>query len=204
MLTLYQVKPAFQNRLRPVVTQLAQWGVTPNQVTLSAIALSGLTGLAIALFPTASLPLLFMPVALLGRMSLNAIDGMLAREYRLTSAFGAVLNEFGDVIADIVLYLPFCLIPGVSSKVIVGVVLLAILTEFAGVLGQAIAAKRFYNGPMGKSDRALVFGIIAFLLGLGIAPGNWLTGGLMLVWGLELWTIANRIHASLREVQLCR
>jgi phosphatidylglycerophosphate synthase len=42
-------------------------------------------------------------------MALNALDGMLARECNQTSRLGAILNETGDVISDIALYLPlFC------------------------------------------------------------------------------------------------
>jgi len=203
MLTLYQAKPAFQARLRSLVNRLADWGVTPNSVTIAAIALSGLGGLAIALFPTASWPLLGLPPVLLGRMALNAIDGMLAREHGLTSPLGAVLNELGDVLSDIALYLPFALIPGISTPAVVGVVMLAMLTEFAGVLGQAIARRRAYDGPMGKSDRALVFATVALLLGLGLTPGNWLTGVWMGVAGLLLWTIANRLRTTLKEVSQC-
>lgn len=40
-------------------------------------------------------------------MTLNALDGMLARECNQKTRLGAILNETGDVISDIVLYLPF-------------------------------------------------------------------------------------------------
>ncbi len=203
MLTLYQAKPAFQNCLRPLVKQLAHWGITPNQITVSAIGLAGLAGLAIVAFPQSSLALLVLPGVLLGRMALNAIDGMLAREYGLTTSLGCLLNELGDVVSDVALYLPFCLIPGVQAAWIVGVVILAMLTELVGVLGLAIADNRVYNGPMGKSDRAFVFGAVALALGLGLVPGAWLTGIWVAVCGLELWTIGNRIRATLKEVSPC-
>lgn len=41
------------------------------------------------------------------RMALNALDGMLARECNQQTRLGAILNETGDVISDIALYLPF-------------------------------------------------------------------------------------------------
>ena len=40
MPTIYQLKPAFQNLLRPIVRRLAAAGVTANQVTLAAFVLS--------------------------------------------------------------------------------------------------------------------------------------------------------------------
>lgn len=203
MLTLYQAKPAFQNCLRPLVQQLAAWNITPNQITVSAIGLSILAGLAIAAFPQSEFALLMLPGVLLGRMGLNAIDGMLAREHGLTTPLGCLLNELGDVVSDVALYLPFCLIPGVQAAWIVGVVILAILTELVGVLGLAIADQRVYSGPMGKSDRAFVFGAIGLALGLGVAPGAWLTMILIAVCGLELWTMTNRMRATLQEVSPC-
>ncbi len=38
-------------------------------------------------------------------MALNAIDGMLAREFNQQSTLGAILNEVGDIISDAALYL---------------------------------------------------------------------------------------------------
>lgn len=52
-------------------------------------------------------PLLLLPIVLFIRMALNALDGMLARECNQQTRLGAILNETGDVISDIALYLPF-------------------------------------------------------------------------------------------------
>jgi CDP-diacylglycerol---glycerol-3-phosphate 3-phosphatidyltransferase len=212
MLTLYQCKPAFQNWLRPLVNQLANWHITPNHVTVSAILLSGASGLALVqslssisvYLPKSQLVFACLPVVLLGRMALNAIDGMLAREHNQISPLGAILNEVGDVVSDAALYLPFSLIPGISAPWIVGIVLLACITEMVGVLGLAIANKRCYAGPMGKSDRALVFGLIGLGFGLGVQPADWLTGIWIGVFFLQLWTIINRVHSTLLEAAPCK
>jgi len=50
--------------------------------------------------------MVLMPVVLLLRMALNALDGMMARQFNLQSKMGAALNEMGDVVSDIVLLLP--------------------------------------------------------------------------------------------------
>lgn len=202
MLTLYQVKPAFQNCLRPLVQRLADGGRTPNEITLLAIALSGVAGLAIVQYPESPYPLLALPVVLVLRMALNAVDGLLAREHALTSSLGLVLNEFGDVAADLCLYLPFAVLPHINGPWVVAVAILAILTEFAGVLGLALTQERSYHGPLGKSDRALVFGCLGLALGCGVGHDwNWIWP---ILCGLELWTIVNRLYHPLREVDLCR
>jgi CDP-diacylglycerol---glycerol-3-phosphate 3-phosphatidyltransferase len=203
MLTLYHCKPAFQNWLRPVVHQLATWQVSPNQVTVLAILLSVVMGFTIACFPQSPWVFCALPIVLLGRMALNAIDGMLAREHNLTTPLGCILNELGDVISDIALYLPFSLIPGIAPAWIVAIILLTTLTELVGILGGTIAQKRCYEGPMGKSDRALIFGTLSLAIGLGLTPALWLIGVWIGVIGLQLWTIVNRIQAILREDIVC-
>ena len=77
-MSIYRLKSAFQNLLRPLANRLAESGVTANQVTVAAMAVSvALGGLLIA-FPMPSLFLL-VPVWMFVRMAFNAIDGMLAR-----------------------------------------------------------------------------------------------------------------------------
>lgn len=199
MISVYQLKPAFQACLRPVTRWLAAAGVSANQVTLAALVLSVIAGIAIALFPEARWPLLLLPLVLLTRMALNAIDGMLAREHDMKTRLGAVLNELGDVISDAALYLPLALVPGVAAPWIVGLTVLAIIAEMSGVIGVQIGATRRYDGPMGKSDRAFVFGALGLLLGLGIAPGVWLTLVLIAVNLLLVATIFNRARRALQE-----
>ena len=203
MLTLYHCKPAFQNWLRPVVQQLATWQISPNQVTVLAILLSVVTGVAIACFPQSTWVFFTLPIVLVVRMALNAIDGMLAREHNLTTPLGCILNELGDVISDIALYLPFSLVPGIAPAWIVAIILLTSLTELVGILGGTIAQKRCYDGPMGKSDRALIFGTFSLAIGLGVTPAPWLTGVWIGVIGLQLWTIMNRVQTILREAVVC-
>ena len=198
-MTIYDLKPAFQNLLRPVCASLAKMGVTANQVTVAAVILSMLVGLLFALFPTSRWAALLIPVWLFVRMALNAIDGMLAREHNMQSDLGGVLNELGDVVADTALYLPFALVPGISPELVVAVVILSILTEMAGVVAVQIGATRRYDGPMGKSDRAFVFGLLALLLGFGLAPGLWADTGLVVVAALTALTIVNRASRALSE-----
>lgn len=198
MASVYDLKPAFQKMLRPACHVLARTGVTANQVTVAAAVLSIATGLALALYPSPALWLL-VPVALFLRMALNAIDGMLAREFGMKSDLGAILNELGDVIGDAALYLPFALVPGCRPALVVIVVLLAVLSEMTGVLGVQIGASRRYDGPMGKSDRAVVFGALALALAFRTPIGWWIDLLIVAVILLLLATIANRVRRALAE-----
>jgi CDP-diacylglycerol--glycerol-3-phosphate 3-phosphatidyltransferase len=178
---------------------MARAGITANQVTLSAAILSTALGVLIAASDAARWPLLLLPPFLFLRMALNAIDGMLAREFGQKSRLGAVLNELGDVISDTALYLPFALIPGVPPLLVALVVAIAIMTEMAGVVAVQIGATRRYDGPFGKSDRAVFFGALALALGLGVPAGLWSTIALAVAALAGLLTLVNRAGGALRE-----
>jgi CDP-diacylglycerol--glycerol-3-phosphate 3-phosphatidyltransferase len=199
MASIYELKPAFQGLLRPLTRVLAKVGVTANAVTVAAALLSLTVGAVIASSEGARGALLLLPAALFARMAMNAIDGMLAREHGQKSKLGALLNELGDVVSDTALYLPLALVPGFDARLVAVSVVLAGLSELAGVLGQTIGASRRYDGPMGKSDRAFAFGLVALLLGLGVRPGAWLLAVQALILVGLLATTWNRCRRALRE-----
>lgn len=186
--------------MRPFVVKLASAGVTANQVTLFALLLSIVAGGAMALWPAQNWPWLLLPAVMFVRMALNAVDGMLAREHGMKSPLGAILNELCDVFSDIALYLPFALLDPASAWLVAVIVPLAVITEMTGVVGVQIGASRRYDGPMGKSDRAFVFGTLAFFYGLGLVPAAWLCWIFAAVAFLLMATIARRARAALAEL----
>lgn len=198
MPSIYGLKPAFQNLLRPLTRALARRGVTANAVTLAAVVLSAAVGAAVALRPGERWPLLLIGPALLVRMALNAVDGMLAREHGMKSRLGAVLNELGDVVSDAALYLPLALVAAFEPALVVVFVLLAVIAEMTGVLGPTIGAGRRYDGPMGKSDRAAAVGVATLLIGLGVPAGRWPDILMAALCGLLVLTIVNRARGALR------
>lgn len=201
MISIYQLKPAFQNLLRPLAVRLAKLGVTANAVTVAAMLLSLLLGGVLYLFGT-SAPQLFLllPAWMFLRMALNALDGMLAREFGQQSPLGAYLNELTDVVSDAALYLPFVLVPPFGWASIGAVVFLAALSEMAGALGPMVGAPRQYDGPLGKSDRAFLFGCLGLWLGLaGSLPAAvfWLMP--LAAAGIAL-NIVNRIRSGIAAI----
>lgn len=198
-ISVYQLKPRFQQLLRPLVGRLAAAGVTANQVTLAALGLSLAGGLLVVIRPTVGPLLLVLPAVLFLRMALNAVDGMLAREHGQASRLGALLNELCDLLSDMALYLPLALVPVLPAGPIVLAVALALVAEAIGMFGPAIGAARRYDGPMGKSDRALAFGGLAFLLALGVPGGTWVVWLFAAMILLLVLTIFNRLRAALRE-----
>jgi CDP-diacylglycerol--glycerol-3-phosphate 3-phosphatidyltransferase len=195
VVTLYTLKPRFQALLRPLVGLLARAGVTANQVTIAAAVGSVAIGLTMALDHDINAIFLLLPVWLAVRMALNAIDGMLAREFGQQSRLGAYLNELGDVVSDAALYMPFAFVVPFGATATAVVIVLATLTELAGVLGPSVGASRRYDGPLGKSDRALLAGALGLWIGIGGARPYFLA------WLMPAAAVllANRIRAGLRE-----
>jgi CDP-diacylglycerol--glycerol-3-phosphate 3-phosphatidyltransferase len=161
MFSIYNLKPRFQKILMPAMERLWQAGITPNLVTSIAFLGSFLTGIFIITNKHQLWSLLILPVWLFIRMALNAIDGMMARQFYLSTPLGAVLNETGDVFADIFLYLPLVVFYPGTIWALYLFVLVAVLSEFCGVLCQALGTIRCYDGPMGKSDRAFFVSVLA-------------------------------------------
>ena len=200
-MSIYGLKPRFQALLRPLVGALFRMGVTANQVTLFACVVSVALGVFLCVEAENRALFVLVPLWFFLRMALNAIDGMLAREFGQSSTLGAYLNELTDVISDASLYLPFAFLPGSNATLLWIVIALSIISEYAGVLGQAVGKERRYDGPMGKSDRAFIFGLIGLLAGLGMEIGAllpWVWAALAVLIAL---TIVNRVRRGLSAPQ---
>lgn len=205
MPSIYRIKPLFQERLRPLVRALARVGVTANQITFLACALSITFGILLIMFKDVPRLLLILPAFFFFRMAMNAIDGMLAREFGLKSDLGAYLNELTDVVSDAFLYLPFAYLRIFEPLWIGIIIVLAVISEMTGTIGVMIGATRRYDGPMGKSDRAFVFGAAALWIGVGgnvSPPLAWVLPRLLAV--LLVATIINRVRNGLAEKRATR
>ena len=198
-MTLYGLKPRFQDLLRPIARGLARGGVTANQVTLAAATGSVAIGGLLCLPERA--PVLFLVLAawLVVRLALNAIDGMLAREFGQQSRLGGYLNELGDIVSDAALLLPFSFVAPFSPPAVLAVIFLALLSEYAGVMGPLVGAARHYDGPLGKSDRAAIAGALALWIGLGLSLPSWIAWLMPAMAVLLIVTIVNRIRGGLRN-----
>ncbi|HPC82356.1 MAG TPA: CDP-alcohol phosphatidyltransferase family protein [Thermoanaerobaculaceae bacterium] len=200
MPSVYDLKARFQALLRPLVGGMARAGVRPNHLTLGALVGSAAAGGLVLLAARRPLWLLVLPVWLFVRMALNALDGMLAREHAMVTPLGGALNEMGDVLSDLALYLPLAAVRPDAAAAAVAFGFGAVLTEMSGVLGQALGARRHYEGPMGKSDRALLVGLLAVLAVVwprSLEGWGWVLGAAAVLSVLTCW---NRLRAALAEL----
>jgi CDP-alcohol phosphatidyltransferase len=199
-MSIYDLKPKFQNLLRPLVITLEQRGVTANQVTLTACAISVILGLILTALSGYHWLFILIPIWLFVRMALNAIDGMLAREFNQKSRLGGYLNEITDVVSDAALYLPFAFISPFDTLQIGLIIWLSALTEFCGVLGQVQGKTRRYDGPLGKSDRAFLFGVLGLVYVFVPVLPDFLYWLVWIAIILLIATCVKRVKSGLAEV----
>ncbi|WP_104385258.1 CDP-alcohol phosphatidyltransferase family protein [Sphingobacterium sp. HMA12] len=169
MISVYKLKPKFQQLLMPILTFLHRKKVTANQITIGSVALSLV--IAVLFWYADRMPMLFLalPIGLLLRMAFNALDGMMARLFNQTSKMGEVLNEVGDIVSDVLIFFPLLKFHPESLYLVVGFIVLGVINEFCGLIGKVVANDRRYDGPMGKSDRALLLGVYGILCLLHIS-----------------------------------
>tara|TARA_Y100000746_G_scaffold8386_1_gene7499 strand:- start:1335 stop:1937 length:603 start_codon:yes stop_codon:yes gene_type:complete len=164
MISVYKLKPKFQKLLQPLLLLLKRMGVSPNHITVFTIIFSIIIGYILFLGIQDRFWFLIVSVGLLLRMMLNALDGMMAKQFNLQSKLGEILNEIGDVISDIAIYFPFIYFESIKSEYVIIFIFLSIINEFCGVLAKLISGTRRYDGPMGKSDRAFLVGVICIII----------------------------------------
>jgi CDP-diacylglycerol--glycerol-3-phosphate 3-phosphatidyltransferase len=198
MASIYQLKHRFQNLLRPLVKALYKRKISANHVTI--FALVGSLAVSLIVWQNADTKWLFylVPVWMFIRMALNAIDGMLAREFNQKSVLGAYLNELCDVISDCALYIVFIAVA--NAPLVVAIVVLSVISEYAGVMAPLVGAARRYDGPMGKSDRAFVFGVLGVMVAadLFMDAVNYILSAIAI---LLFVTIFNRVKEGIKEAQ---
>ena len=162
---LYKQKGNFQK----IVRWLAGSWMTANMATvfgfcfiifISACFYSGLS------LPGARFVLLFIPVFLIFRMGMNALDGMLAREYGTASVTGEIWNEALDIIGDTVAYGSLYFVENGPKTAIFLFLILSWCAEFFGVLGKSLpnGVRRHEALLGGKPDRAIWMGLLSILL----------------------------------------
>lgn len=190
------VGPRFHELLRPHVARMSAEGITANGVTVGAAAVCVAMGAALAAWPGAWWLLILVPDVLIARMVLKAISGTLASEHGQASRLAVILNEAGDVASDAVLYLPLGVAIG-SPAWTAAVVVAGIVGELVGVMGEHLGGGRRHDGPLGIFYRALLFGALALLVGLGVPTGWWFDVVLAAALVAALLTIVNRTRRIL-------
>lgn len=156
--TLYALKPRLVIALESLIGSLARRRVPPNAVTIAAIPVVVLTATCLA--AGASIPGLWLAVPVLSAlwMTLNAVDGALARREGTETRAGALLNELVDRLGDVAVLGSGLLVTNRAAYALIAV----LCSELVALIGWGVLGERVLLGVMGKPDRAAVLSVGAF------------------------------------------
>jgi CDP-diacylglycerol--glycerol-3-phosphate 3-phosphatidyltransferase len=188
--------------LRPLAGWLGSIGIAAFPVRLLSTILVVAVAVTILIWPQYHWPLLLVPMVLFVRMLLNVTAGMLARESGNGRQLGTLFEELWDLVTEIILYLPFATVTGVSLMPIFIVICLGIISEVIRIVAIPIAYERHYDLPMRKGSMALVFGTLGLLLGLDVVSRYWLDILLWTVSGMLVVTMLNRVRGMVSPVHI--
>ncbi len=191
----YGLKPYFRERLVGAERLLIRLGVSADGATTAAL---GCALLAAALILWRNRwTLLLVPVLLFLRITLNALDGMIAQDRGTAWAGGELFNELSDRLADIAILVAAALWPGVPPLLGFGMVIAVLLSSYVGILAKAAGAARQYGGIMGKADRMLCVGLAAVVAAVDSARATqvWEALALIVLAG-ALITLVQRLRRS--------
>ncbi|MFB9237939.1 hypothetical protein ACFFWC_20665 [Plantactinospora siamensis] len=181
---LYALKPWYTARLDPVLRQLVLRRVPPAVLTAGGVGAAGAAGAALALMRPGLPTALLVGALLAGRLACANLDGAVARRTGRTTRRGAVANELGDRLADLLALAGAAALA--PPALVLGAALAACAPSWVSLAGAAAGAPRLQGGPVGKTERcALLVAVAAtgwatpLLVVLG--AGSLVTAGLRLV-----------------------
>jgi CDP-diacylglycerol--glycerol-3-phosphate 3-phosphatidyltransferase len=197
---LYRVKPQVQAALVPVAARLNRAGITANGLTLAALIIAGVGGLALALSPNRPALLLLVPVLAAARLVLNVLDGMVARASgRAPRRIGEVWNELGDRAADGAFLVGLAFVPAVGAPLAMLAIVAALFASYAGLAARAAGGRRLYGGIMSKPGRMITLAV-ASVLAFITASSAPLVIGTAVIAGGSVVTLVQRTLTAVREL----
>jgi CDP-diacylglycerol---glycerol-3-phosphate 3-phosphatidyltransferase len=194
------LKQRLDAQLGPLATRAAATGLACDRLAWAVLGLVGVVGVLLlalpAVLPRLHAVLWLLPAALLLRALAAAVADIQARHQPALPAADPALGVVLDAAADLALYLPLALYPGVAATPVVLLVVLGLLTDIAGLAPLLRGGERRRDGPMGTSDRALVFGLIGLILAVDPRTAPWLPWLLLPAAGLALATVVQRVRPT--------
>ena len=201
-MALYDVKPRFRTLLGGLVPALSP--IHPDWITGAALVCSIGAGFLFRWAVGSRWIFLLIAALLLLRITLNALDGLVAQATGKARAFGEVLNESTDRLSDIAILLGIGFSPLSSPAWSATAVAGVLFSSYVGILGKAVGAGRQYGGVLGKADRMLYLGlacVVAFFVGnpallcFGDAEVRLFDALLGAFALLSVWTALTRVRA---------
>jgi len=193
------LKPKMRVMVRPLAAKLAVMGVTANQVTLTSLVASIAISAALCAHSDTMLVFALLPLWLPVRTAMAALDGTLAIEFGQKSRLGGILNEVGDIVSDIALFLPLAFVAPFSAETISPLIGLIVCAEVAGIVGPLLGSDRRLEGPLGKADRTIVLAVVGAAIAIFGGLPEIAQMLLPLLYGGLVLTIWNRLRCAIAD-----
>lgn len=189
----------------------ARAGVHPDVVSYLSMVVAAAAGVCLLYSGRLPVLLLIAPLFCYLRLWLNMLDGMVALATGKASWRGEILNDLPDRVSDTVIFVGvahsgLCLLPlGYWAAI------LALITAYVGLFGQAVGVQREFSGLMSKPWRMVLLHLGAWAQwGWMLASpegASWrgltaLDGALIVVLagcGQTIWVRLARISRALAE-----
>lgn len=201
-MTLDGLRPLADRLIAPLVTGVRRVGLSPNSVSVLAVAVAATAGGAFYAAGRAPAAYLFGAALVFITGVLDLIDGALARELETASAAGDLLDHVLDRYADV------AIIAGLAAGVgayalgfmaVTGV----LLTSYLGTQAAAVGLDRVYGGVLGRADRLALVGVTAVVAAVtdataaGLGSIEWLLVVFAVVGHL---TALQRFYYAMRDL----
>ncbi len=173
-------------------------GVHPDMVSYLSIAAS--LGAAACFCRASAHPWLLLvgPLLCYLRLWFNMLDGMVALAAKSASHRGEIINDLPDRVSDVAIFV------GVAHSGLCSPIsgywaaILALLTAYVGILGQAVGARRSFAGIMSKPWRMVTLHVGAWIAWLVLA---WNEGtSRALSWTVLDWTCLAVVAGCLQTI----
>ncbi len=143
----------FRKTARWATNLCVRCGIHPDTISYTSIVAAAAA--AICFWQAGRHPILLLvaPLFCYLRLWFNMLDGMVAVAAEKASARGEILNDLPDRISDLLIF------AGVAHSGLMNPILgywaaiFALLTAYVGLFGQAVGARREFNGVMSKPWR---------------------------------------------------
>jgi phosphatidylglycerophosphate synthase len=138
-------------------------GIHPDAISYLSIVAALIAAICFWKSGARSWLLIIAPVFCYLRLWFNMLDGMVAFEAGKASRRGEILNDLPDRVADIVIFIGVAHSGLMNPLIGYWAAILAVLTSYVGLFGQALGVQRQFGGIMSKPWRMVVLHIGAWL-----------------------------------------
>lgn len=202
-MTLDSLRPLADRLIAPFVTGARRLGLSPNGVSVLAVAVAVAAGASFYLAGETPLAYLVGAVLVFCNGVLDLIDGALARELETDSPAGDLLDHVLDRYADVAIIAGLAAgvdAYGLGFAAVTGV----LLTSYLGTQAEAVGLDRVYGGLLGRADRLALVGVTAVVASvtnataLGLDSVEWLLVVFAVVGHL---TALQRFYYAMRDLR---